>query len=492
MNGSTEAGTTSSPNTSIAILGVPFDNVTTPETIALVERMVASRKPHYFVTANVDFLVQAQEDIELRRILFDANLVLCDGTPLVWASRLLGNPLPERVAGSDLVPLLVRIAAEKTTASSSSVALRKPPNARSPISRRSIRALTLSVTRRRSTNCSRWITTESGGASPRRNRTFCSFRLAAPKQEKWIAMHYVSLGVPVSAGVGGTIDFLAGQMKRAPVWMQRTGTEWIFRMLQEPRRLFRRYVKDLWVFSRSILAQWWQLRSRRKKGQPNQVSSTVLAETTWQWIQLPERLDLAAVRNDVLLVDQVLADGRHCILQMNQVNFIDSTGMGLLIRLQKKIRATGRQLVLLDPSAALKRALQLMHLQDFFATAPDFDAARELIAARTAEQNALGVIAPGKSSDWIHWQGEITAANAEKVWQITEKQILAADRASRRLVIDLAQVRFMDSSGMGIMIRARKLAQLHSICLKFTGAQPAVQNVLRLARLNEFLLEERP
>src|SRR3954470_16695402 len=97
----------------IAILGVPFDNVTTAETIETVDRMVASRQPHHLVTANVDFLVQAQEDVELRRILFDAHLVLCDGTPLVWASRLLGNPLPERVAGADLVPLLVRIAAAR-------------------------------------------------------------------------------------------------------------------------------------------------------------------------------------------------------------------------------------------------------------------------------------------------------------------------------------------------------------------------------------------
>ena len=62
------------------------------EAIALIERMIASREPHYLVTANVDFIVQAQADVELRRILFDAHLVLCDGTPLLWASRLLGNP----------------------------------------------------------------------------------------------------------------------------------------------------------------------------------------------------------------------------------------------------------------------------------------------------------------------------------------------------------------------------------------------------------------
>ena len=87
----------------IAILGVLFDNVTMADAIGTIERMVASRQPHYLVTANVDFVVQAQEDVELRRILFDANLVLCDGTPLVWASKLLGNPLLERVAGADLV-----------------------------------------------------------------------------------------------------------------------------------------------------------------------------------------------------------------------------------------------------------------------------------------------------------------------------------------------------------------------------------------------------
>src|SRR5207237_3326363 len=86
---------------------------------------------------------------------------------------------------------------------------------------------------------------------------FVSF--GCPKQEKWIAMHYRSLGVPVTAGVGATIDFLAGQVRRAPRWMQRSGTEWIFRLLQEPRRLARRYLKDLRVFCWSIFRQWWQL-----------------------------------------------------------------------------------------------------------------------------------------------------------------------------------------------------------------------------------------
>jgi N-acetylglucosaminyldiphosphoundecaprenol N-acetyl-beta-D-mannosaminyltransferase len=96
----------------IAILGVAFDNVTINETLSLIEQMVWSREPHFLVTANVDFLVQARRDVELHRILLNAHLVLCDGTPLLWVSRLLGNPLPERVAGADLAPLLIRMAAQ--------------------------------------------------------------------------------------------------------------------------------------------------------------------------------------------------------------------------------------------------------------------------------------------------------------------------------------------------------------------------------------------
>ncbi len=95
----------------VVMLGVPFDNVTTAQTLELVDKMVASRQPHHLVTPNVDFLTQALRDVELHRILTEAHLVLCDGMPLVWASRLLGNPLPERVAGSDLVPLLISAAA---------------------------------------------------------------------------------------------------------------------------------------------------------------------------------------------------------------------------------------------------------------------------------------------------------------------------------------------------------------------------------------------
>lgn len=532
--------TTFHPDRAIAILGVPFDRVTMGDALAMIERMTASRRPHYIVTANVDFLAQARTDVELRRILLDAHLVLCDGTPVVWASRLLGNPLPERVAGSDLVPALIAIAEQKGlrafflggTPESMSRAIANVKKAHPGLDLQGFSPPFNQLLEMDHEEIKRRIT------EARPDLLFVSF--GCPKQEKWIAMHYQSLGVPVAIGVGGTIDFLAGQLKRAPVWMQRTGTEWMFRLLQEPRRLFRRYARDLGVFVTALIAQWWMMKfrnhvvastdvpscsaqgsarnsTREKRNDKNDgcirkkrriggfvaiqplrrvlrksaFSSRIKDDAEWQWVQMPASLDATAVRNDPLLRDLALADGRHCLLQLDRTQFIDSTATGWLIRLQKKIRATGKQLVLIAPSPGVNRALRLMHLETFFPTAPDCEAALQLIEKLSVEQREYVhktlEAGPSAPANVVRWRGEITAANAEPVWQATEKLIPRAGEA-QPLMIDLSDVRFMDSSGVGLMVRARKYAQSQGIHLSFAHPRAAVLNVLRLARLEAFLL----
>ena len=474
----------------IAILGISFDNVTIRETVELIEQMVLSRKPHYLATANVDFLVQALHDVELRRILVDAHLVLCDGTPLVWASRLLGNPLPERVAGSDLVPLLIQIAAEKQyrifflggTPESTGRAVQnlkqKYPG--------------LCVAGHYSPPFRSLLEMDHEEIKNRIQQTkpdllFVSF--GCPKQEKWISMHYRSLGVPVCVGVGATIDFLAGTVKRAPRWMQKTGTEWIFRLLQEPRRLMGRYTKDLWWFSRAILLQWWQMRHRLVQRPEAKPSKPVNWEQASQKIKLPERLDIESVRRDALLCEQALATSRHCLLELSDVEFIDSTGIGLLIRLQKKARVTGRQLILVSPSKAVVSALKLMRLYDFFTIARDLDDARRLVES---ESETGVVIRPNyfPTKPALSWKGEVTAANADDVWQSTINYINTTAPTNRDLQIDLSGLLFIDSAGVGLMIRAKKNAQQHGMKLQFIGTQPNVRNVLRIAKLENMLLGE--
>ena len=202
----------------------------------------------------------------MRRIMLEAHMVLCDGTPLVWASRFLGNRLPERVAGSDLVPRLIRLAAEKNyslfflgaTAESNAQAVDK---VRDQFPGINIAGHYSPPFRPLHEMDHQEIIRRIRLARP----DILLVAFGCPKAEKWMAMHCQALGVPVMIAIGATIDFLAGRVKRAPVWMQRSGTEWIFRMSQEPRRLIRRYASDLYPFARGITSQWW--RERRSKSQ---------------------------------------------------------------------------------------------------------------------------------------------------------------------------------------------------------------------------------
>jgi len=475
----------------IAILGVPFDNVSTRQTVALIEQMIASRRPHYLATANVDFLLQASRDIELRRILFDAHLVLCDGTPLVWASRLLGNPLPERVAGSDLVPLLLKIAAEKgyrpfflgSTPDAAELAVAKLKK----------RLPALNVAGRYSPPFNRLLDMDHEEivkriADAKPDLLFVGF--GCPKQEKWIAMHYRALGVPVSVGVGATIDFLAGKVARAPRWMQDTGTEWIFRLAQEPRRLFKRYFTGFWYFGGAIMTQYARLRTRNNKV-PSREPVPVTENSSWKLIKAPERLDIESVHREREVWEQALASQPNCFLDLSQVEFIDSTGVGLLIRLQKRARQAGQQFVLLAVSDCVRRALALMRLQDFFVTVPDLAAAERLVSDRGTTQTVAIKGSTFAARPALFWQGEVTASNADAVWENTKSHLIACSGSRPEVVVDLSLLRFIDSSGLSVMIRTRKLATQLGATVRFLGIQEPVANVLRLAQLEDYLIAQR-
>lgn len=475
----------------VAILGVPFDNVCTAETLRIIDDMVASGRPHYLVTANVDFLVQAARDVELRRILFDAHLVLCDGTPLVWASRLLGNPLPERVAGSDLVPLLLQVAAEKGYRPFFLGA--SPEAMETAVARAKLQFPKLEFAGYYSPPFHKLLEMDHDAIRDRilaaqPDLLFVGF--GCPKQEKWINMHYRSLGVPVSIGVGGTIDFLAGKLARAPRWMQKSGTEWIFRLAQEPRRLMGRYAKDLWHFSGAIAAQCWQLRSR--KGLTPTRSPLVQEQRShsqFQTLALPERLDFEEVHQSSSEMESRLNAQQPTVLDLKEVQFIDSTGVGLLIRLQKRARCLGQPLLLANPSSNLRRALELMRLEEFFITVPDLQGAEDYLRETGRYSTVHLRSLPASPLPALVWNGELTAANAEEIWISTMDHLAARALIQRQVTIDLSKLSFLDSTGLSVMIRTRKYAHRQGMKVQFTGAQPNVLNVIKFSRLEDYLLK---
>lgn len=347
----------------IAILGVPFDPVTMDSAIARIAGLVAAGRPAYVVTPNVDFLVQARRDAELRRILVEAHLVLCDGQPLVWASRWLGNPLPERVAGADLVPRCLALAAQRGWRL---FLLGATPesNARA-VGRLRERHPGLVIAGHYSPPF-RPLDEMNHEEIARRIRAarpevvLVSF--GCPKQEKWMARNYQALGGPVCLGVGATIDFLAGQVRRAPGWMQRTGLEWTYRLAQEPRRLFRRYAGDLRCFGGAIVAQWWRTR-RWGRGEAPAGSVAILGTgPRWQRARVAGSLDRPAIERAAETWRQIGGEERDCLLDLAGVDFIDSTGAALLVARQKELHHAGHRLVLFRPSAPVRRSLGWMGL----------------------------------------------------------------------------------------------------------------------------------
>jgi anti-anti-sigma factor len=262
--------------------------------------------------------------------------------------------------------------------------------------------------------------------------------------------------------------------------MQRIGSEWVFRLAQEPRRLLRRYSEDLVVFGWAALEQWRRLRPREREA--SRLSHTVRHMEQWTAINLGPRLDRAVAQDPALSPDRLNRDERPCLVALSEVQFIDSAGAAWLMRLNRAFRAAEGHLILLAPSRAVIRALKLLRLEDFFAVAPSAASACELLEARTREQ-ADAVEADFKRPALLRWRGEITAANAERVWRQTASQITEAP-AFGQFIIDLSLVRFIDSSGLSLMGRARNLARSHGVQVDFTGARPPVTNVLRLAGMN--------
>jgi len=252
-------------NTPVNVLGVPFDNLTLTETLDRFEAMIASGRPHYVATANVDFVVRAGRHPRFRRALLGAHLVLCDGTPLLWASRILGTPLRERVAGSDLVSPLLTLADEKKyrvffLGTTPAINARAVANVRQRFPGIIVEGYSPPFRPLREMDhddLARRI------AAARPDILLVAF--GSPKAEQWMESQHLRLGVPVIIGVGATLDFLAGHVRRAPVWMRRWGMEWIYRLLQEPRRLFRRYITDLWHFGWAFTAECWRAKFSRKK-----------------------------------------------------------------------------------------------------------------------------------------------------------------------------------------------------------------------------------
>ena len=251
----------------VPLFGFQLDPLCLDDAVEQIYRWASTSTPRcrFVVTPNVDHAVLYQENAALRSAYAHASLVLADGMPVVVAARLLGRPLPGRVAGSDLAPAL--FAAAERRGGLRVYLLGAAPGVAARAAESIMR---------------RWPGVEVVGTyspplgfekNPTENeiilQQISSVRpdvlvvgLGAPKQELWVDAHREEIDAAVTLCLGATIDFLAGEKKRAPVWMRRVGLEWLHRMASEPRRLLKRYARDAWIFPQLMWHEWQASRQR--------------------------------------------------------------------------------------------------------------------------------------------------------------------------------------------------------------------------------------
>lgn len=233
----------------VTLYGIDVDAVTVDETLAWVASTIAEGRRGKVVTLNTTGLMLAERQPFFRRFVAEADLVVADGQPLVWLSPLFGHRLPARVAGIDLIERLAEQAArshhsiyllgaeQDTVATAAAELQHRHPGLEIAGSHHGFlgdgaNEVALAIG-------------NSGAA-------ILLVGMGSPRQEEFIDTYWDQLGVNIAIGVGGSFEVLANRLVRAPRWMQRLGLEWAFRMLQEPRRLTRRYADTfIWLVRRT-------------------------------------------------------------------------------------------------------------------------------------------------------------------------------------------------------------------------------------------------
>ena len=230
----------------IKFMNTDIDNLTMAETLNEIEKLIQKKNCSYVVTPNVDHIVRLEKDEELQKVYKNASLILTDGKPLIWISKWYKTPIKEKISGSDLFPRVCQLAANKNYTMYLLGAAEGVADTAARNLMKKYPGLNIVGTYsppfgfEKNEQEMNKIKTRIQDVHP----DILIVGLGCPKQEKFMYYHCKELGVPISFGLGASIDFEAGNIKRAPKWMSNHGLEWLYRFSKEPKRLFKRYFVD--------------------------------------------------------------------------------------------------------------------------------------------------------------------------------------------------------------------------------------------------------
>ena len=351
----------------LAILGVPIDNVSMAETLQRIEDFIAEGSLHQIATANADFLVIAKKYPDYRQILCTCDLVVPDGMPLVWASRLLGCGLRERVTGADLVKSLAELSRRKEYGI---FLLGADPHV-SEVAAHHFESCGAHVVGRMSPPVRPLEEFDNDliiEAINKANPDILLVAFGSPKQERWIHQNRARLRTPVCIGVGGSLDFLAGAIKRAPRWMQQAGMEWLYRLRMEPRRLAARYLRDALCLARYLTVQLVSNLVQNRKGRGLQVSFRTIGSV--QIVSFAGTMAGSRLAQMEHTASSAVKWGTPLVIELNEVSNLGPDGLGLLTGMLREATNRGCELWLAGLSPAASRTLRASGCEGLFRCVP--------------------------------------------------------------------------------------------------------------------------
>ncbi len=241
----------------VQLFNIPIDTLTRELTISLIEEKIESKDFTQHVVVNAGKIVAMQKDETLRESVLEADIINADGMAVVWASRILGKPLPERVAGIDLMLNLVKMAHQNGYKcyflGAKKEVVKKVVDIFSELYSSDI------IAGYRNGYFSEADEKEIAQDIAVSGAHMLFVAISSPKKEIFVNKYKHIMNVPFVMGVGGSFDVVAGVTKRAPVWMQNMGLEWFYRFIQEPRRMWKRYLvgnsKFIWMVFKEKIAQ---------------------------------------------------------------------------------------------------------------------------------------------------------------------------------------------------------------------------------------------
>jgi N-acetylglucosaminyldiphosphoundecaprenol N-acetyl-beta-D-mannosaminyltransferase len=224
----------------INICDIPVDSLTMKQTLNIIDTAITNNKPVHHVVVNAAKLVNAQKDVKLKESIVNCDIINADGQAIVWASKILNAPIPERVAGIDLMENLVALAARKGRRIFFLGA--KEEIVKKVVEKYTATYGSVIIGGYRNGYFKKEDEPEIAKEIAASKSDILFVAISSPKKEIFLDTYKSEINMPFIMGVGGSFDVVSGLVKRAPLWMQKAGLEWLYRTMQEPGRMWKRYL----------------------------------------------------------------------------------------------------------------------------------------------------------------------------------------------------------------------------------------------------------